>query len=917
MKSIFLDLSPSYIPFIVQCTKSVGDKIDPTVDNLIIYEEGGADAVFDSGQITGSPFDPAKVNSKTGLWGILVPKSALTAGKWYIALWEMTVNGVATAKVEKYFVCNASQFKADVSGLLTSSAFDAKIGNPAGASVSADVAAVKGDTAAILDDTGTSGVVVPQAQADKVWSSASRTLTSFGTLVSDIWNAVTRSLTDKSGFSLDASERVKLAASQTDYAPSKAGDAMALTSDERTTLTASVWNALLSGLTTVGSIGKKLADWVIGTTQTADVATRPTLADIEGSSVLAKQADVLAIKSDISLVQQNLHNGHSRQDFTPGIAGDGQGLQVLYIQVEDNNIYFLTQSKLFEIDKVTGGVLRSVSPGSALQQMVSDGSNIYIIDWTSPPRIRKIAISSFTEVGAYVLVDDGNLDSITYLNGKLFAGHSLLDGSVKVYKIEPSTMTLDAISVAYLSDSSHPLSMSHDGTNIYVGIAASSNGVIKIDQALNLLDSNLAAGALNVNVYYYNGTLFVVKMAPLGSQSSIIKMNPSDLSIVETLTLEHGIALPWDMYGTDNTLLITVRGSSSTLPALMRVDIPSMRIASLSSLPSDYLGLRSLVFDDIKYWHAIPTVPGRMLCTILTGGAPSSALLAESGSHPTLAEIEASAILAKEATLNTKASQASVDAVDNYVDTEIAAIIQHLVDIKGAGWTNETLKAIKEYVDELESRLTAQRAANLDNLDVAVSTRAAALIGTRSVTITIYKQGTTTPVPDYTLSIYNSNESALIGKIATDSNGQAAFNINDGTYKIRGVKAGWMAVNPVETLIVDGNETRTYYANEFSIGTPSSINTCRVYEWCFLADDATPMTAVTAEAKIINLPYDYDGKLHSGDVIAKTYDPVTGKLYWDIVWGAIVELTIESVYPSTVVITVPEQASARVKTLAG
>lgn len=115
MELLILDLLPAYIPFMVQCTKAAGDKINPTVDNLIIYEEGGADATFDSGTITGSPFDPVQVNSKTGLWGMLVAKSAFTAGKFYIALWEMTVDGVTTAKIERYFACNASQFKADVS----------------------------------------------------------------------------------------------------------------------------------------------------------------------------------------------------------------------------------------------------------------------------------------------------------------------------------------------------------------------------------------------------------------------------------------------------------------------------------------------------------------------------------------------------------------------------------------------------------------------------------------------------------------------------------------------------------------------------------------------------------------------------------------------------------------------------------
>ncbi len=43
-----------------------------------------------------------------------------------------------------------------------------------------DIAAVKTDTAAILLDTGTDGVVIPQAQADKVWDTTTRTLTNIG-----------------------------------------------------------------------------------------------------------------------------------------------------------------------------------------------------------------------------------------------------------------------------------------------------------------------------------------------------------------------------------------------------------------------------------------------------------------------------------------------------------------------------------------------------------------------------------------------------------------------------------------------------------------------------------------------------------------------------------------------------------------
>ncbi len=112
----------------------------------------------------------------------------------------------------------------------------ARLGAPAGASVSADVAAVKGDSAAILADTGTDGVVVA-------------------------------------------------AASKTGYALSAAG-------------VQTIWDALTSALTTVGSIGKKLADWVVGTIDTYTGNTKQTgdayarLGAPAGASV---SADIAAI----------------------------------------------------------------------------------------------------------------------------------------------------------------------------------------------------------------------------------------------------------------------------------------------------------------------------------------------------------------------------------------------------------------------------------------------------------------------------------------------------------------------------------------------------------------------------------------------------------------------------------------------
>lgn len=84
---------------------------------------------------------------------------------------------------------------------------------------------------------------------DAVWSTAARTLTAF---------AFTPSL--------DAAYDAAKTAAQ-------AGDAMALTGGERTTLAGVIWNSLTSGMSTVGSIGKKLADWVLGTDSKVLVST--------------------------------------------------------------------------------------------------------------------------------------------------------------------------------------------------------------------------------------------------------------------------------------------------------------------------------------------------------------------------------------------------------------------------------------------------------------------------------------------------------------------------------------------------------------------------------------------------------------------------------------------------------------------
>ena len=123
-----------------------------------------------------------------------------------------------------------------------------------GVTVNTTGAILGGDVAAILVDTGTTiPATITTAQTDL-----------------DL---------------LTGTDGVTLATAQGNYAPAVAGDAMALTSGERTTLAGVIWDSLTSGMVAVGSIGKKLADWTIATVSAiADQVWEEALADHSGTS---------------------------------------------------------------------------------------------------------------------------------------------------------------------------------------------------------------------------------------------------------------------------------------------------------------------------------------------------------------------------------------------------------------------------------------------------------------------------------------------------------------------------------------------------------------------------------------------------------------------------------------------------------
>ena len=189
-----------------------------------------------------------------------------------------------------------------------------------------------------------------------------------------------------------------------------------------------------------------------------------------------------------------------------------------------------------------------------------------------------------------------------------------------------------------------------------------------------------------------------------------------------------------------------------------------------------------------------------------------------------------------------------------------------------------------------------------DQLDGLVPT------GARQITVQVYETGGTTPIPDVTVSIMDNGETVTIGRKVTDSNGQVVVALDDATYKVRLSKAGVVFTVP-ETVVVTVDATEILYGDTVVIAAPADPGACRVYDYLFLPGSSDKPTTVVSKALIKKLPYDKDGKLHSGDEITGVYSAASGLIYWDIVRGATVLFEVDDFIKITK--AVPDLDTAR------
>ena len=230
-------------------------------------------------------------------------------------------------------------------------------------------------------------------------------------------------------------------------------------------------------------------------------------------------------------------------------------------------------------------------------------------------------------------------------------------------------------------------------------IDLTSTGLVIGDITVDWINqiSNDASVALTSHTLTERGNGIYVYDNPNVTEDSDFRLHETATpanSVVGILSLADG-DLALDSTVAKEATLSTVDGKADTIQA--DLNIPSQYKADVSSL-------------------ALETT--------------AQSILTETNSHPTLAEIEATTVLAKEATLadatyGLAAIQALVDAIDTSAELQA-----RFDEIKGVGWTTETLATLQALIGSLDLELDdLATATELDAVKTLAQQAATGVVG--------------------------------------------------------------------------------------------------------------------------------------------------------------------------------------------
>lgn len=163
-------------------------------------------------------------------------------------------------------------------------------------------------------------------------------------------------------------------------------------------------------------------------------------------------------------------------------------------------------------------------------------------------------------------------------------------------------------------------------------------------------------------------------------------------------------------------------------------------------------------------------------------------------------------------------------------------------------------------------------------------------VGANSVTITVVDSSDgTTPVPDVSMLIENSGQTAVINSGKTDASGQVVVALDDGTYKVTLAKSMWNFTVP-ETLTVSGTTTDSYEGTEVSPSTPSANNQT-LYDHVLHAD-GTGASGAVVTAYIVSVPTESSSNFVSNAKVSSTCD-TNGYFELELIQGITVNIVIK------------------------
>jgi len=161
------------------------------------------------------------------------------------------------------------------------------------------------------------------------------------------------------------------------------------------------------------------------------------------------------------------------------------------------------------------------------------------------------------------------------------------------------------------------------------------------------------------------------------------------------------------------------------------------------------------------------------------------------------------------------------------------------------------------------------------------------------------------------VEIWDSVNTGYYERKQTDSAGNASFNMEAGTYKIRLIKSGYSS--DTKTCAVSAAATVPYTMSTYIIPSPADTDLCRLYTYLYDPDGSFPLATDVTPIMIISTAPSITSGYSSTESINGVYAVATGLVYFDVVRLATGTISIPGFIGGDVI--VPDADTADIKTL--